>query len=285
LQAVGTVRLSKLDKLVDLKDTARERSAELVPRMAVWINGTQVDALIDDGSDVTIVDAALVERDRRLKIIKGGQIRLSFIQGETEIDGECHLQIDFPDGSCGVKAVVLRDVGEDLLLGRDFLLMAKIDCRLNKAGWCFTDTPDRIFPFVKSQNEQEKFKCHFVSWRERAERQIEGPARDKKRLLGVVDGFNEKGLFSEKPGNVRILEHEIKIKPGTKPYMCGQRMMSQKKMEAFDRELVKFIDLGIIERTTSAWGCAPVIVEKPGSTPENPLVRVCFDWRKLNAQK
>lgn len=237
---------------------------------------------MDDGADVSIVDYHCATAILGLRVEASDTPTIQFAQGEAEVDGECWLEIAYPGGHCSIKALVLRDAGEDLLLGRDFLLSANIDCRLNQQGWCFSDLPNEIYPFAPVPSSADRLRCNLVTWKQTAAHNMVGSEKFRRTMMDMVNEFDDKGLFSDKPGEVTLVEHEIVLKPGSRPFMAKPRMMSAAKSKAFVTEIDKWLDQGIIEPADSPWGSPPVIVEKPGSTPENPKVRVCFDYRRLN---
>jgi hypothetical protein len=254
----------------------------MAPRIYVWSAAYQMNAMLDDGADVTIIDFHCASAILGLQVEPSNTPTIQFAQGEAEVDGECWIELAYPGGRCSVKALVLRDAGEDLLLGRDFLLLSNIDCKLNQQGWCFSNEPSVIYPFAPILSSSDRTRCNLVAWKQTAAQDKAGSPEFQREMLKIVDEFDNRGLFSDKPGEVTLVEHEIVLKPGSRPFMAKPRMMSPAKSTAFVKEIDKWLEQGIIERADSPWGSPPVIVEKPGSTPENPKVRVCFDYRRLN---
>jgi hypothetical protein len=141
----------------------RKRCKAMEPRIQVWSAAIPVNAMLDDGADVSILDFHCASSVLGLKIESSNTKSIQFIQGKAEVEGECWIELIYPGGRCSVKALVLRDAGEDLLLGRDFLLLANIDCRLNQKGWCFSNQPNAIYPFAPRPSRSNHIRCNFVA--------------------------------------------------------------------------------------------------------------------------
>ena len=83
--------------------------------------------------------------------------------------------------------------------------------------------------------------------------------------------------YSDQQGLTTLIEHEIIVKPGTKPVRQASRRMSPKMEEFAQREVKKMLEEGIIEESKSDWCSRPVIAKKA-----NESFKFCVDYRDLN---
>ncbi|KAL0194735.1 hypothetical protein M9458_008307 [Cirrhinus mrigala] len=83
-------------------------------------------------------------------------------------------------------------------------------------------------------------------------------------------------LFCQRPGRTELAQHTIHLSDPSRqhPYRVPERLVEPLK------EKIKMMkDLGVIEPSTSEWSSPIVIVPK-----KDGFLRVCIDFRKLNAQ-
>ena len=96
----------------------------------------------------------------------------------------------------------------------------------------------------------------------------------KQRVIELVEEF--KDIFSDQPKITNLGEHEIRltsIEPvRSKPYPLPYAMRDK-----LDKEIERMMDMGVIEKSTSAYSSPVVMVNKPDGS-----IRVCCDYRKLN---
>lgn len=85
------------------------------------------------------------------------------------------------------------------------------------------------------------------------------------------------GLFSDKPGKTKLLQHNISLLK-TEPIRQTHCRVPARLVPALKNEVKVMLDLGIIEPSRSEW-CSPVVlVPKKDGT-----LRFCVDFSKLNA--
>jgi len=84
-------------------------------------------------------------------------------------------------------------------------------------------------------------------------------------------------LFQAKPGQTKLVEHDIVLKEDAVPKRLSYRI-PERLLPALKKELDLMISLGVIEPSKSEW-CSPVVLvpKKDGTT------RFCIDFRYLNS--
>ena len=113
---------------------------------------------------------------------------------------------------------------------------------------------------------------------------------DSKVKLRVekCEGFNEeelegvlvesKEILVDNPGETGVVMMDIELEPGTRVISQRPYRIPEKMKEGVRKEIEDMLEGGIIEESESAWSFPIVPVLKP-----NGAVRVCVDYRKLNA--
>ena len=112
---------------------------------------------------------------------------------------------------------------------------------------------------------------------------------DSKVKLRVekCEGFEEelervlvesKEILVDKPGETGVVMMDIELEPGTRVISQLPYRIPEKMKERVRKEIEDMLEGGIIEESESAWSSPIVPVLKP-----NGAVRVCVDYRKLNA--
>ncbi|KAK3284527.1 hypothetical protein CYMTET_7823 [Cymbomonas tetramitiformis] len=71
--------------------------------------------------------------------------------------------------------------------------------------------------------------------------------------------------------------HRINIEPGHKPPSQPVRTIPVPMMEELKRQIIKYVDLGILRPSSSPYGCPIIFAPKPGGK-----WRMCCDYRALN---
>ncbi|KAL1282699.1 hypothetical protein QQF64_001502 [Cirrhinus molitorella] len=99
-------------------------------------------------------------------------------------------------------------------------------------------------------------------------------AGQKTELQHLVGQFSD--VFSTRPGQTNVIEHEIRTPPGVivrqRPYRVPEA-----RRTAIESEIQDMLKLGVIEPSRSPWSSPIVMVPKPDGT-----LRFCNDFRRLN---
>ncbi len=93
----------------------------------------------------------------------------------------------------------------------------------------------------------------------------------KTELEHLVSHFSD--VFSETPGRMTVLHHEIRTPPGVVARQQAYQIPEARRL-AIEEEVKKMLELGIIEPSCSPWTSPIVMVPKPDNTlrPSAPLV-------------
>ena len=101
----------------------------------------------------------------------------------------------------------------------------------------------------------------------------------KESLSQIIDEHADVFVGpDDKLGFCDIIEHEIHVEEGTKPFCQRAYRMAPKQQQAMQREINKMLEQGVIEHSTSPWGSPCFLVAKKSGE-----FRFVADLRKLNS--
>ncbi|KAK3288596.1 hypothetical protein CYMTET_3932 [Cymbomonas tetramitiformis] len=101
-------------------------------------------------------------------------------------------------------------------------------------------------------------------------------ARDQVRE-DFSDIFQEDLPAGHRPERFEGGYHRINIEPGHKPPSQPVRTIPVPMMEELKRQIIKYVELGILRPSSSPYGCPIIFAPKPGGK-----WRMCCDYRALN---
>ncbi|KAK3277212.1 hypothetical protein CYMTET_14770 [Cymbomonas tetramitiformis] len=101
-------------------------------------------------------------------------------------------------------------------------------------------------------------------------------ARDQMRE-DFSDVFQEDLPAGHRPERFEGGYHRINIEPGHKPPSQPVRTIPAPMMEELKRQIIKYVELGILRPSSSPYGCPIIFAPKPGGK-----WRMCCDYRALN---
>lgn len=96
-----------------------------------------------------------------------------------------------------------------------------------------------------------------------------------KRIRAMLR--KHESMWSAQLGEIKITEHRIDLKPGSRPFKAQPRRSGPKERELLDFELKKQHGANVIEPTVSEWAAPVLFVPK-----KDGKLRFCIDYRKLN---
>jgi hypothetical protein len=108
------------------------------------------------------------------------------------------------------------------------------------------------------------------------------PPTAQRNIQIVVEQFHARGLFSEKPGLVATVQHEVPT-GDSQPYRANARPMTKEKRKILDKIINNLLDDVIIEPCESNWQSCPVLVPKNKPNCASNW-RLCIDYRVMNSR-
>jgi len=131
-------------------------------------------------------------------------------------------------------------------------------------------TPDR----ADSASTEEEYHADL-------ENLIDCPEQFKHKLLAVLAPYRPSVLArkGEPLGRTHLTKMDIKLKPGSNPIALTPYRIPHSQLPELNRQLDELLRLKVISPTTSPWSAPLVLVRKSDGS-----MRICCDYRKLNAQ-
>lgn len=235
------------------------------------LNDLEFSALIDSGSDVTLMSRSVAEASR-LAIDEQDRIELTgFAQFTTKTIGSIITRIQIDKVDAEVKTYVVCDgiLPTSLVIGTDYLLQPHVRTIVEKGKVKLEHaTPGRIevrFVDRKLEISAEDIQCELTC-----------ESRDK--LLEIISDFHdcfstgsmELGLCKIATATIELTSDVPVIsKPYPVPYAERPRV---------NKEIDELLQAGIIVPSTSEYASPMLLVKKPDGSS-----RLCVDYRKLNS--
>jgi hypothetical protein len=154
-----------------------------------------------------------------------------------------------------------------VIFGGTFFEKSGVFPDLLRKGWVSHDTPEIIHKFdvELTAKHTTDTSCEFADL---ACAEIPTDICSKSGKIGihnVVKSFHSRGLFSEKPGLVSSVKHEIPT-GDEQPYRAKPWPMTKAKRKVLDDIVKRLLDDDIIEPCESNRQSCPVLVTKPSKT-------------------
>ena len=100
--------------------------------------------------------------------------------------------------------------------------------------------------------------------------------QQKGQVKKLIQSFSD--IFSKRNGRTKMLRHQIKLIPDSKPYNSPPYRYAPAKRQVIEQNLAEMKEEGIIEPSKSPWASPVVLAPKKDGS-----IRFCVDYRKLNS--
>lgn len=266
------------------------------PHISVNIFDTTVDALLDSGAGISVMNSLDLIEKYGLKVTPAS-IKISTADGtQYRSLGSVNIPYTFKNITRIISTIVVPQITRKLILGADFWnefgIKPMIDIgqgpeqvttfsEPRKSANCFHLEP--AADLTENKNVEmdgtldiPTFDPAIVPVPENVETEHKLSSEERLKLINTIKRFEL--TAPGKLGRTNLIQHEIILKDGAKPrnqpvYKCSPFIQKE-----IDAEIERFKSIDAIEECYSEWTNPLVAVRK-----SNGKIRVCLDSRRINA--
>ena len=274
------------------------------PEIEISLQGIDVKALYDTGSEITCIDEKFYLNNIRFfnkcpKIPMNGKIAKGALGGKSPpIKFQILCDVKFANNSEKIIVIVVPKLGRNAIIGYDTINDLKL--LLNPSEKKIISQVKGYEIFYNLSNQNNDCTTHIVSinfGEEKVEGQEHQQERRKEELsfekiknkIANNDNLNEnecrkladtifkyKKIFRSNPGLIKNFEYHLRVK-SNEPFFVRPYPIPIKYQDKVDAEIQKMIENNIIQRSMSNFINPIVIVPKKDGS-----IRLCLDARELN---
>lgn len=230
------------------------------PYVKVEILGLPFYGLLDSGANKVFIN---LDGWNLLKSIGVKLTQPSNVTCRVADDSEypCIGTVSVPIRLRGVVKVfdiyIFPKLRHKLVLGMDFWIRMGVVPDVRKGEWYFSSTAldEPVSSSILAETDLEP--------------------SDLDRLNKIVNNYFSR-INNNKLGCTTAVQHKIRVQQ-TEPIKQRYYPVSPGKQAIIDKELDKMLQLGVVEKSNSAWSSPVLLVPKPDNS-----WRFCVDFRKLN---
>ncbi|XP_058064691.1 uncharacterized protein LOC131214326, partial [Anopheles bellator] len=237
------------------------------PSMALKILGRDFKAVVDTGSEVT-----LIRRDAWAQLFKdGGQMKASTMQvcgygGEiSTVDGEVKLNTIIDDESYDIRFYIVPNtaINVQLLIGMDFL---------NEVNYAITPDGVKVKKYHLPNDETERCEAEWIRCIAEVvdDKELSAPYPFRGDIKKMVENYHPKeSVVATNTLTIRMKDDEI---------TCDNpRRLAPLEKEVVKKQIDEWMKNGIIQPSESEYASPVVVVPKKDGS-----YRVCVDYRQIN---
>lgn len=278
----------------------KEEELNICPVIQAYINNTMIRVLIDSGSVVTCIREStyhqVVENSTdRIEMIPIPRIQLITATGSrtTHVKKKIAVELDMQGHKLQTIMLVVPKLQFEVILGIDWLIQHR--CKLNfvEHNISFINENHEVSKVIKYGREDTINVLSTCSIKYEEKDVFQDNIKDKlnqylkensggihsnyfKDLSMILNKYAD--VFSDKPGLVKVYQHEIRMKD--RRNITGKVYpIPHSKLHDVDRCIQEMLQDGIIEECISEHVNPLVVVQKSDGS-----IRLCLDARNLNRQ-
>lgn len=273
------------------------------PQINVQIFETKVEALLDSGASISVMNSKQMVDRYGLKIINSPIQICTADRTKYSCIGYVNLPITFRNITKIISVVIVPEITRTLILGINFWekfkikpmiqgtygleevteLTIKSKLLIQHETFHFFVTPIETLPKIDQQIPDETLDIPELelpsaskTTPESVETEHTLTVEERSELVEVIRTFA--CTTDNVLGRTNLIHHEINLREDAKPCRQSSYRCSPVIQAEMDREIERYIKIDAIEECVSEWASPLVPVRK-----SNGKLRVCLDSRKVNA--
>lgn len=228
------------------------------PYLNISINNKNMLALVDTGSNVSILGASALHLLKELNLQLNYDVSLCITTADGTVQnalGYVWIPITIDGLTKSVKLILVPCVSHELILGVDFLNIFNFSVNFANFSYNTSTLSSCAVNLIKDVTTLSSYEKH--------------------QLEGVINLYKEIGP-TDRIGRTHLLTQTIDTGSNL-PIRQRQYPLSHCMQKALNSQIDEMLKLDIIEPTNSPWSSPLWLVNKTDGS-----YRVCFDGRKLN---
>lgn len=258
------------------------------PQIKLYVNNVPVNALVDTGSEVTIINSAWVKihnaHFKNVPKLPTREIQITTANKSMEkVNHQMYVSITCQGLEIELPVLIVDKLIYDCILGVDAL--DRLNAVINMKDGQMTCTVNNICITidlrapVKEQNppQPEILKISRPKITLAEERIHPEEVEDQPGEQHINDLLGEyEDIFSEVPTQTHVYQHRIKVTDPSK-FVRRTYTIPMKYEEQVDQEIQRMLDNNVIRRSHSNYLNPLVVIKK-----KDDAIRLCMDMRNLN---
>ncbi len=218
-----------------------ELTKDKVPLLKVALEGEAVTALIDSGACSCVISSKLCRTLNKVVIDTSRMVVVDQVASSVKSEGIAYLSVQWVGGYKCQRFVVMPNMSQVVILGRDFIRGAEIVPDVSRGVWTSVRVPVVEVPF-ETVTVMTGAVNNNAQWGEKLAAST-CPIDSNEKLLAVFKEYRH--AFEFLTGSAIGVDHCIRIGEHA-PVVSRFRPLNAKKGEMLETALNEFCDLGIV---------------------------------------
>lgn len=277
------------NELLNAEQDVRENNNRHCPYINVYLNNCQVKALLDTGSEVSVISHNWLQKNKKYFTKAtifpiSNYVITTATQTKERVSQQIYMNLAWSKLNIETPMLVCKRLNQDCIIGVDILnkLQAVIDLQ-NLKMTCVNnnelisgtlhDTEEEVSTQKMEPLRIQKPSVRYATDEEKKEedyRQLEGYEKIEELLEEYED------IFNEVPTLTNVYQHRIRVTDPNK-FVRRTYAIPMRYEEQVENEIRRMLDNKVIERSNSSFINPLVVVRK-----KNNDIRLCLDMRNLN---
>ncbi|XP_063373838.1 uncharacterized protein LOC134661628 [Cydia amplana] len=253
------------------------------PILPITVCGREGRAVVDTGAERSVAGESLYKLMKNSgKSFTPSTLNIKYAKGRSEVEDilSINITIVLKGKPIPMNFIIFPEAtGNQTLLGMDFIFRSGLKTDFDNHTWSFRGEPDIQYELQYEHDPVAIAACKptEASQKLRDNEGITLNNEQRDKLSSLLDRHRDTFNLGGEPTTYAVHHIEL-INKNIQPISVPPYRLPEPKKEALRVELEKMLKDDVIEECESPWSAPVVLVPKKDNT-----IRVCIDYRKLNA--